>query len=86
MFGFSFTKLLFTAAIVLIVWYGFKMVTRLDRQRREELKKAARETVQKSTRRAEPQTEDMVKCAVCDTYVPSGSARSCGRPNCPYPG
>ena len=37
MFGFSFTKLIVLAAIVVAVWYGFKFVGRLDKRRKEQL-------------------------------------------------
>ena len=42
MFGFSLTKLLFTAAVIVLIWYGFKWLRRVqderDRQDRERLK------------------------------------------------
>ncbi|MBL26738.1 MAG: hypothetical protein CMM50_04195 [Rhodospirillaceae bacterium] len=87
MLGFSFGKLLVLAAIILVVWYGFKMVGRLDRQRRDEVKAASRDTVRKPRKSAEPAAEDMIKCRVCGTYVSAGpDTRSCGRSDCPYPG
>ncbi len=87
MFGFSLTKLLFTIAIVLIVWYGFKMVGRLDAERKQRVKAAARKTPKsRRSEAASNDTEDMVACPSCGTYVSVGGARACGRDDCPYPG
>ena len=85
MFGFSIQKLLFTIAIIVIVWYGFKLVGRIDKKRRAQLKSARK-------RRGSPPptsdsgTEDMVQCVVCGTYIAARGARSCGRSDCRYPG
>ena len=38
MFGFSIQKLIFTVAIILIVWYGFKVIGRLDKKRKAQIK------------------------------------------------
>ena len=78
MFGFGFWKLIVLIAIVVAVWYGFKFVTRLDKQRKARLK-AAREADSE-----QEQVGQMVKCAVCDTYVAQGAASNCGREDCPY--
>ena len=96
MFGFSLSKLLVLAAVILAVWYGFKLVGRLD---------AARKTEAKLRRQAEserkmPQSggadrsssstsdaskaEEMVQCPACQTYVAAGSVRNCGRADCPH--
>ncbi|NQV46608.1 MAG: hypothetical protein HQ504_02385 [Rhodospirillaceae bacterium] len=81
MFGFSFFKLLFTIAAVVIVWQGFKMFNR-----QQEIRAAKPATrVHKETARSVPDAEDMVKCPVCETYVAQASAVSCGRDGCPYP-
>jgi uncharacterized protein len=81
MFGFSLPKLLVLIVILLAVWYGFKWVARLNQ---------VREASKKERRRLDagtpgPDTEDMVKCARCDTFVPARGARHCGRDGCPYP-
>lgn len=80
MFGFSLNKLLLTAVIILVIWYGFKWVGRLDRARK---KKALKDKgAGPETRSAEAQS--LVKCPVCGTYVPPSGPESCGRDDCPY--
>ena len=76
MFGFGIGKLLVLVIIVAAVWYGFKLVGRLDRQRRD---KIARER-KKDT----DSVGKMERCKVCGTYVVAGRADNCGRPGCPY--
>ena len=94
MFGFSLTKLLFTVAAVLAVWYGFKWVGRMQVQRNA----SAKEALQAKRRRAATahaaspgpaaamEAEEMIKCRTCGDYVPARAAVHCGRENCPYPG
>lgn len=81
MLGFSIGKLLVLAAIVAVVWYGFKYVGRRNRIAAED---AARRTTEARVRELE-QAEDMDKCAVCGTFVPVSAARHCGREDCPWP-
>ncbi len=92
MFGFSLTKLLFTLAAIIVVWNGFKWYNRMQEkkavdaanpQRRAEQKPASHPT---SAGTSSSEAEEMVKCAVCETYVSSSSAVSCGKAGCPYPG
>lgn len=90
MFGFSLSKLLVLAAVIGAVWYGFKLVSRLQEARELDQKKPRgqkpgrvwwRATRAKTADRA---TEDMVQCPVCQTYVAAQGTGSCGRPDCPY--
>ena len=89
MFGFSLPKLLFTILIIAVVWYGFKALGRIQERRESTERKAA---PGKTARRkpppvaSDPDTEDMVACPKCGTYVPARGATSCGREDCPYPG
>ena len=83
MFGFSLQKLLFTIALVVIVWYGFKLVGRIDKKRRAQVKGAKKRGPAPSSA---PGAEDMVQCTICSTYIAAKGARSCGRSDCPYPG
>ena len=79
MFGIpSISKLVILIAIVVVVWYGFKLVGQLDRQRRELARRA------KDAPKPRASVEDTVKCRVCGTYVARAGATSCGRADCPY--
>ena len=90
MFGFSLTKVLFTIAAVLVVWYGFKWVARVQAQRRDQaqniLRSASARTPSGRGKTGSRAAEDMVRCRVCGDYVAAGAATACGRADCPYPG
>ncbi len=85
MFGFSLPKLLFTILIIAIVWYGFKMIGRLD-ERRKEAAPSRRAPAQRKAATQEDSAQDLVACARCGTFVTPENPRSCGRADCPYPG
>lgn len=91
MFGFSITKLLFTAAAIIAVWYGFKYVGRMQERQKElaeERARAAKQAKRSGTGGAAKGgsgVEDMVECPACGAFVAAGS-RACGKENCPYPG
>lgn len=78
MFGFGFGKLIVLAAVVAAVWYGFKLVTRLDQERKR------RHTLREKQRQGTESVGKMEKCAVCGTYVVAATAGDCGRDGCPY--
>jgi len=81
MFGIpSFGKLVVFIAIVLAVWYGFKLVGRLDQARRQQ----GRGNPPRRTGGTVPEVEDTVQCPVCKAYVVAKSAGPCDRPDCPY--
>ncbi|MBT7942218.1 MAG: hypothetical protein HN719_02560 [Alphaproteobacteria bacterium] len=92
MFGFSLTKLLFTAVAIFVVWNGFKWYNRMQENRAVGGSNSPRRAEQKpsahtpASGQSAPDAEEMVKCPVCETYVSSGSAVSCGKDGCPYPG
>ena len=92
MFGFSLTKILFTVAIVIIVWQGYKwlgrMQTRRDAIAREGGRGKGRGGRAAATAAApsSAEFEDMVECTVCGSFVPARGAVSCGRGECPYRG
>ena len=82
MFGFGFSKLAVLVGIVIAVWYGFKLVGRLDQARKQQQR-----GVNPTTRAggaAAPEVEDTVQCPVCKAYVVAKSAGPCDRPDCPY--
>lgn len=75
---FSLQKLLVLAAIIVVVWYGFKAAGRLQALRQN---KAERDEARRG-RRAVP-AEDLVLCGTCRSYVtPAGDG--CSRADCPY--
>ncbi len=98
MFGFSLTKLLVLAAVIAVVWYGFKLVGRLDAARKAEAKLRARAEAERKSAAGKPrgkapaargdsdagEAEEMVQCPACKAYVAAGNAKNCGRPDCPY--
>lgn len=88
MFGFSITKLLFTAAAIFIVWWGFKWVARMQEQKANKAKvnNGSSKTAASSAGTPAMEAEDMVACKACGTFVAAKGARSCGRNDCPYPG
>ena len=90
MFGFSLQKLIVLVGIVAAVWYGFKLVTRLQEARKTDA--ALRQNTAKrpgaargdSRGDARSEAEDMVQCPVCQAYVSARGTSSCGRADCPY--
>ncbi len=91
MFGFSLQKFLVLAAVIAMVWYGFKYVGRLQDQRKAGGglgARAARRSKQRGgASAAEPRTpeaEDMVACPACQAYVQVRGATRCDRSDCPY--
>ena len=82
MFGFSLSKLLFTGAVAVIVWYGYKWIGRLRNQRGQ----ADRPRSRRGPPSSGGELEDMVKCRVCGSYVAAAGATACERGDCPYPG
>ncbi len=94
MLGFSIQKLLFTVAVVVAVWYGFKWVGRMKVIREKEAKDKLRRGAGGSgggagsadSSSATGDAEEMVECAVCGAFVAAKGAKDCGKDNCPYQG
>lgn len=88
MFGFSLQKLLLLAAVIGAVWYGFKLISRLQQNRELEAgrqgRAAKRSRGPDSARAMGDEPETMVQCPICGTYVAAQGAKSCGRSDCPY--
>jgi len=76
MFGlFSLPKLIFTAAIIAAVWYGFKWLG----QRQKIQKRAERENLRAESKRpGSSDIEDMVQCPDCGSFVPDDGHHKCG--------
>ncbi|CUW39987.1 conserved protein of unknown function [Magnetospirillum sp. XM-1] len=76
-----FGKFLLTVAVIAVIWFGFRYLSRLAELRRRDQP----DTV------APPhppggaaEAETMVECRICGTWQPGRTARSCGRADCPY--
>ena len=71
MFGFSLSKLLILIALIVIVWYGFKAVGRVNQNRRARAREAGRNQY------SELATENMIQCPKCGAYTASLDAHKC---------
>jgi uncharacterized protein len=80
-------KLLLLGFILLVVWYGVRVVTRVG-QVHQAVRRAAEQAAANARTRSEPRqaiaTEDLVKCRNCNAFVPAKSPTHCGRADCPY--
>jgi hypothetical protein len=90
MLGISLGKFFLLALLILVIWYGFKYVNRVE-EVRQTIKRAARDAAARSQARTEARqgspaikAEDMVKCSACGVYVTKAGASNCGRPDCPW--
>lgn len=87
MFGLpSLQKLIVFAAVVAIVWYGFKFLGRLqatreaeERLREREAARPSRKSAGEPARERRDAVEDLVPCPNCGAYVRAGTTCSCGR-------
>lgn len=86
MFGFSLQKLIVLVGIVAAVWYGFKLLTRLQEARKTDAALRQKSGKRSGAARGESamEAEDMVQCPVCQAYIAARSTSSCGRDDCPY--
>jgi ribosomal protein L32 len=75
MLGFSFPKIILLSVIMLIIWYGFKLI-----EKRTHIKDNKPSNKNKSKLKA-GNVQDLEKCDVCNNYFLSGS--SCPECNSP---
>lgn len=87
----SLTKIITLVGLLAIVWFAFRLLGKVQRQREAALRrnggdrtKTPRGTERKAGGSTTPSTDtqEMAKCAVCGVYVAAGAAR-CGTPGCP---
>ena len=73
MFGFSIMKILFTIAVVVVVWQGFKWL-----KRREAVAEVhAKKSLNRESPSARDDIEEMVPCPDCGAYIAKGSDHRC---------
>lgn len=80
----SLQKIVFTAAVIFAVWYGWRWI---GRKRAESLARHRKhERVKRQKKAPDADVVDLAPCPVCGDFVPPGGVRSCGRPDCPFRG
>lgn len=82
-FGISFTKILLIAAVIAVVWYGFKFISRSADDGAAEDKRAKKpKAPPPKPGDAANAVEEMVRCAVCGAFQ-ARDAGPCERRDCP---
>ncbi|WP_133065552.1 hypothetical protein [Niveispirillum lacus] len=82
------SKIITLVGILAIVWFAFRLLGKVQRQRAESLRRhGGVKANPKGGPRAREKTDaadtqEMAKCSVCGVYVAAGSGR-CGTPGCP---
>ncbi|MBB52750.1 MAG: hypothetical protein CMF67_00075 [Magnetovibrio sp.] len=80
MFGFSIMKILFTIAIVVVVWQGFKWL-----KRRETVEAVnAMKSLNRESASARDHVEELVPCPDCGAYIAKGPDHRCTQLSCPF--
>lgn len=82
----SLSKIITLVGILAIVWFAFRLLGKVQRQREAALRRngGAKANPKGGSGRKAPamDTHDMAKCPVCGVYTATGSGR-CGTPGCP---
>jgi ribosomal protein L32 len=78
--GLSLSKILFTIAIVIAVWKGFTLITRLANERQAAVKRRAAAARGAGSRRtgAEQGAIELRECPRCGAYIDPRETCSCG--------
>ena len=83
MFSIGLKELIVLVLVAAALWFGIKLIGRLQEARKRGLKEQRR--VARGGGSTEgANTEDMVQCPVCKTYIPAQAVAACGRGDCPY--
>lgn len=76
MFGLSLTKIIFTILVIVVVWKGFALVTRIARERERALAQRVRD---RPARRRRGEAVELVRCARCGAYFDPADGCRCGQ-------
>jgi hypothetical protein len=74
--GLSLGKIIFTVLVIVAVWKGFAMLSRLQQQQKERVKAGAR----RPARRPGKATVDLVECPRCGAFHDPAEPCRCSRP------
>ena len=78
MLGLSLGKIIFTIFVIVLVWKGFALVNRLQRERRGQVGDTGRS--RPARRHARGETVDLVVCSRCGSYYDPSAGCRCGDP------
>jgi len=76
----SISKILVLVGVLVVVWYGFRMVGRIDRERKVAARKAAdapKPRKRWARDREQKAVEDLTECGSCHAFVPV--AKTCSQ-------
>ncbi|MBS8273755.1 hypothetical protein DYI21_09170 [Thalassospira tepidiphila] len=70
----SFSKILFTALVVVVVWQGFKL---FNRSKQVSSNEQPKQTGQEKKKQTKPIAHELEKCPHCGVYHAEGNAHHC---------
>lgn len=70
----SFSKILFTALIIVVVWQGFKL---FNRSKEVSNNQQPKQTGHNKKKQSKPAAQEMEKCPNCGVYHAEGDAHRC---------
>ncbi len=76
----SLVKILFTVAVVYLVWVGFKYrrrISEISKHVMEEKARAARAAETAARKPGTPVAQDLVPCPRCGSYIAAGTRCAC---------
>jgi hypothetical protein len=81
-----FGKFLLTVAVIAIIWFGYRFLSRQAelRRRGDAGSKPGQPRDLPRERSPEPEAETLVECRACGAWQAARAAKPCGRPDCPY--
>ena len=80
MFGFSIMKVIFTIAVGVVVWQGFKWLKR----REAVLEARAKEALSRESTSTSAGVEELAPCPDCGAYIAKGPDHRCTQLSCPF--
>lgn len=76
----SLAKIVFTVAVIYVVWYFFKYRARIAAAHKAMMAERARAAAEAAARKpGTPLAQDLVPCPKCGSYIAAGSACDCDR-------
>jgi len=77
MFGFSFSKILFTIFMVVAVFWIYRKINLIGEGRSKSRVRSGKASQNAGARATNPEVEDLTPCPTCGAYFASGSRHDC---------